>query len=63
MFQRYYKRAKVMTLRIYYNSLKMRKLHWSRKTQKTQRLGTFDKEKACRPLLIQLQSVEAKITF
>jgi len=32
MFQRYYKREKVMTLRIYYNSLKMRKLHWRRKT-------------------------------
>ena len=43
--------------------LKMRKLHWSRKTQKTQRLGKFHKEKACRPLLVQLQSVEAKITI
>ena len=31
--------------------------------QKTQRLGKFDKEKACRPLLVQLQSVEAKITL
>ncbi len=31
--------------------------------QKTQRLGKLDKEKACRPLLIQLQSVEAKITL
>jgi hypothetical protein len=31
--------------------------------QRTQRLGKFDKEKACRPLLVQLQSVEAKITL
>ena len=32
MFQRYYKREKVITLRIYYNSLKMRKINWSKKT-------------------------------
>ena len=31
--------------------------------QKTHRLGKFDQEKACRPLLVQLQSVEAKITL
>jgi hypothetical protein len=28
--------------------------------QKTHRLGKFDQEKACRPLLVQLQSVEPK---
>ena len=38
----------------------MRKINWSKKTH---RLGKFDKEKACRPLLVQLQSVEAKITL
>jgi hypothetical protein len=27
---------------------------------KTHRLGKFDQEKACRPLLVQLQSVEPK---
>ena len=31
--------------------------------QNTQRLGKFDKEKSCRSLLVQLQSVETKITL
>ena len=31
--------------------------------QKTQRHGKFDKKEACKPLLVQLQSVEANITL
>ena len=41
----------------------MRKIHWSRKTYRKLTLGKFDQQKARRPLLVQLQSVDAKITL
>ena len=64
MFQRYYKRREGHDIENILQLFKDAKITLEQENiQKTQRLSKFYKEKACRPLLVQLQSVEAKITI